>query len=47
VAAALGAILGDPARGRAMGLAGRRRAQTEFGAERSVAIVDAVYGTLA
>jgi glycosyltransferase involved in cell wall biosynthesis len=43
VAAALLAILGDPARARAMGELGRRRATAEFSPERSVAIVDAVY----
>lgn len=43
VAAALRAILGDPARARAMGELGRRRAAAEFSPERSAAIVDAVY----
>jgi len=47
VAAALAAILGDPARARAMGEAGRRRAVAEFSPERSVAIVEAVYEALA
>ncbi|OLC11985.1 MAG: hypothetical protein AUH29_17860 [Candidatus Rokubacteria bacterium 13_1_40CM_69_27] len=46
VADALATILGDPARARAMGLAGRRRAETEFSPERSVATVEAVYRTL-
>jgi glycosyltransferase involved in cell wall biosynthesis len=46
VAAALATILGDPARGRAMGLAGRRRAETQFSPERSVATVEAVYRTV-
>jgi len=43
VASALGAILGDRARARAMGAAGRRRAQTEFTPERSVTTVEAAY----
>ena len=43
VAAALRAILGDPARARAMGELGRRRAAAEFSPERSAVIVDAVY----
>jgi L-malate glycosyltransferase len=43
VAVALGAILGDPARARAMGELGRRRASAEFSPERSAAIVEAVY----
>jgi glycosyltransferase involved in cell wall biosynthesis len=43
VAEALAAILGDPARARAMGQAGRRRAETEFSPERSLAIVEEVY----
>jgi glycosyltransferase involved in cell wall biosynthesis len=43
VAAALTAILGDPARARAMGELGRRRAAAEFSPERSATIVDAVY----
>jgi glycosyltransferase involved in cell wall biosynthesis len=47
VAAALAAILGDPGRARTMGDAGRRRAAAEFSAERSVAIVEAVYEALA
>jgi glycosyltransferase involved in cell wall biosynthesis len=42
VAAALAAILGDPRRARAMGLAGRRRAESEFGPERTVATVERV-----
>jgi L-malate glycosyltransferase len=46
VAAALWAILGDPARARAMGEAGRRRAEAEFSPERSTAIVEAVYRTI-
>jgi glycosyltransferase involved in cell wall biosynthesis len=46
VAAALETILTDPGRARAMGLAGRRRAETEFSPERSVGIVEAVYRTL-
>ena len=47
VAAALWAILADPARARAMGGAGRRRAEAEFGPERSVTIVEAVYRAIA
>jgi phosphatidylinositol alpha-1,6-mannosyltransferase len=47
VAAALGAILADPARARAMGELGRRRAATEFSPERSVAIAEAVYRSVA
>jgi glycosyltransferase involved in cell wall biosynthesis len=43
VAVALGAILGDPARARAMGELGRRRASAEFSPERSATIVEAVY----
>lgn len=46
IAAALETVLADPERARAMGLAGRRRAETEFSPERSVAIVEAVYGAL-
>jgi glycosyltransferase involved in cell wall biosynthesis len=46
LAAALAEILGDPARARAMGLAGQRRARAEFSPERSVAIVEAVYRRL-
>jgi glycosyltransferase involved in cell wall biosynthesis len=47
IAAALGQILGDPARARAMGAAGRRRAESEFNPERLVATVDGVYRRLA
>jgi L-malate glycosyltransferase len=47
VAAALWAVLSDPARSRAMGEAGRRRAEDEFSPERSTTIVEAVYRTLA
>ncbi len=47
LAAALAAVLGQPARARAMGLAGRRRAETEFSPERSIALVDGVYRALA
>ena len=43
VAVALAAILSDPARARAMGEAGRLRAETDFSPERSVTIVEAVY----
>ena len=46
VAAALRAVLADPARARAMGAAGRRRAQAEFSVERSTDIVEGVYRSL-
>lgn len=46
VAAALGAVLGDRDRARAMGRAGRARAVTEFSPDRSVAIVERVYRSL-
>jgi L-malate glycosyltransferase len=46
VAAALRAIVGDRARARAMGAAGRRRAETEFSPERSVETVERVYRRL-
>jgi phosphatidylinositol alpha-1,6-mannosyltransferase len=46
VAAALAAVVEDRDRARAMGSAGRRRAETEFSPERSVEIVEAVYRTL-
>ena len=47
VAVALERVLADRARARIMGLAGRRRAEQEFGPERAVAIVEEVYHTLA
>jgi glycosyltransferase involved in cell wall biosynthesis len=47
VAAALATILSDPARAREMGERGRRRAMSEFSPERSVAIVEAVYRSVA
>jgi glycosyltransferase involved in cell wall biosynthesis len=47
VAATLGAVLGDPARARAMGLAGRRRAVQEFSPDRSVALVEQAYRSIA
>ena len=47
VAAALTAILADPARARAMGEMARRRASSEFSPERSVTIVEAVYRSVA
>jgi len=47
VAAALGRVLADRARARIMGLAGRRRAEQEFGPARAVAMVEEVYRTLA
>ena len=43
VAAALRAIVSDRERARAMGAAGRRRAETEFSPERSVETVEAAY----
>ncbi len=43
VAAALGAVLADPARARAMGAAGRARARREFSPERHAADVEAIY----
>ena len=46
VAAALAAVLGDPARARAMGAAGRRRAERDFTVERSVDTVEAMYRAL-
>ena len=47
VAAALAAVLGDPARARAMGLAGRRRAEQAFSPDRLVALVEHAYGSVA
>jgi glycosyltransferase involved in cell wall biosynthesis len=46
VAQALGEILADPARGRAMGAAARARAETDFSADRSVQTVERVYREL-
>ncbi len=46
VADALEAVLGDRAAGRVMGLAGRRRVEQDFSAERAVTIVDEVYRSL-
>jgi glycosyltransferase involved in cell wall biosynthesis len=46
VAAALERVLADRSVGHAMGLAGRRRVEEEFSAERAVSIVDEVYRTL-
>jgi L-malate glycosyltransferase len=43
VAAALRAIVTDPGRARAMGAAGRRRAETQFSPERSVETVERAY----
>lgn len=43
VATALTAILADPARARAMGEMGRRRAAAEFSPERSVTLVEDIY----
>jgi glycosyltransferase involved in cell wall biosynthesis len=47
VAAALGIVLADRERARAMGRAGRERAAREFGPDRSVAIVERVYRWIA
>jgi len=47
VAAALGAILRDRARGERMGAAGRRRAETEYDPLRAVTIVEDAYRRLA
>jgi glycosyltransferase involved in cell wall biosynthesis len=47
VAAALAAVLGDPARARDMGLAGRRRAEQDFSPDRSVTMVEHAYRSLA
>ena len=46
VATALARVLADRERGRAMGLAGRRRAAEVFGPERSVETVERVYRSL-
>ena len=46
VAAALADVLANRDRARAMGLAGRRRAEDVFGPERSVALVERVYRSL-
>jgi glycosyltransferase involved in cell wall biosynthesis len=46
VAEALEAVLGDRGAGRVMGLAGRRRVERDFSAERAVTIVDEVYRSL-
>lgn len=43
IAAALARVLGDRARARAMGEAGRRRAEREFSVERALDIVEAMY----
>jgi glycosyltransferase involved in cell wall biosynthesis len=47
VATALGAVLADRERARAMGRAGRERAAREFGPERSVTIVEQTYRWIA
>jgi len=47
VATALAAVLTDRDRARAMGRAGRQRAATEFGPDRSVTIVEQVYRWIA
>jgi glycosyltransferase involved in cell wall biosynthesis len=46
VATALARVLADRERGRAMGLAGRRRAAEVFSPERSVETVERVYRSL-
>ena len=46
VVAALATILGDPGGARAMGVAGRRRAESEFAPERAVTVVERVYRSL-
>ncbi len=46
VAAALTAVLGDPRRARAMGQAGRRRAEMDFSPERSIDLVATAYAAL-
>src|SRR5204862_8016099 len=46
VAQALGEILADPGRGRAMGIAARARAESDFSADRSVQTVERVYQDL-
>ncbi len=46
VAQALGEILADPGRGRAMGTAARARAESDFSADRSVQTVERVYQDL-
>jgi glycosyltransferase involved in cell wall biosynthesis len=46
VARALETILGEPARGRAMGNAGRASAEERFSAERSVETVERVYQSI-
>lgn len=43
LAAAIGTLHADPAAARAMGLAGRRRLESEFGAEAHLARLDSVY----
>lgn len=47
IADALAAVLADPVRARAMGAAGRRRAETAFAPEHAVDVVEAVYRRLA
>jgi starch synthase len=47
IADALAHVLADRAAARAMGAAGRRRAEDAFSAERAVSAVEAVYRTLA
>jgi glycosyltransferase involved in cell wall biosynthesis len=46
VASALRTVLADRARARAMGAAGRRRAEQEFGAGRVVEIVERAYRSM-
>ena len=47
VAAALARVLADPGAARAMGVAGRRRAEEVFNAEHTISIVEDVYRTVA
>jgi starch synthase len=47
VAEALGRVLANPVAARAMGAAGRRRAEEVFSAGRTVSIVEDVYRTVA
>ncbi|CAA9415563.1 MAG: hypothetical protein AVDCRST_MAG35-1687, partial [uncultured Quadrisphaera sp.] len=43
LAAALAALLADPARGRAMGLAGRRRVEEHFDIRQRTAALEQIY----
>lgn len=46
VAASLAAVLGEPERARAMGAAGRRRAERDFSPHRAIGLVEQVYLSL-